>query len=142
MIVKFKKLSPDAVTPTYAHPDDAGLDLTATNVRYDIETNQLVCGTSLAVEIPTGFVGLITPRSSISNTGLALSNSVGVIDSGYTGEIIFKFNSVFGTNKRGYKKGDRIGQLLILPIGRVTMSETDELKQSSRGTGGYGSTGV
>lgn len=90
MKVKFKKLSPDAVIPKKAHPTDAGLDLTATSRVFD-EKGSLVYGTGLAAEIPSGYVGLVFPRSSIANKDLLLSNSVGVIDSGYRGEIMVKF---------------------------------------------------
>jgi len=90
MKVKFKKLSPDAVIPKKAHPTDAGLDLTATNRVFD-EKGCLVYGTGIAVEIPRGYVGLVFPRSSNASKDLLLSNSVGVIDSGYRGEIMVKF---------------------------------------------------
>lgn len=90
MKVKFKKLSPNAVIPHYAHATDAGLDLTATSRVFD-EKGSLVYGTGLAIEIPRGYVGLVFPRSSIHKEDLLLSNSVGVIDSGYRGEIMVKF---------------------------------------------------
>jgi len=96
-------------------------------------------GTGIAVEIPPGHVGLIFPRSSIFHTGLILTNSVGVIDSGYRGEIkaVFKAPGHYDI----YRIGERIGQLVIVPIPDVEYEEADELSETERGTGGYGSTG-
>ena len=92
MIVKFKKLSPLAVIPRYSKPGDAGMDLTATDYEFD-EVGNYVFKTGISVEIPDGYVGLVFPRSSISKTNLYLTNSVGIIDSKYRGEIIVKFKS-------------------------------------------------
>jgi dUTP pyrophosphatase len=90
MQVKVKKLSENAVVPAYGKPGDAGMDLTATTRHFDAEGN-VVYGTGLAFEIPEGFVGLLFPRSSNAKKDLVLTNSVGVIDSGYRGEVSFKF---------------------------------------------------
>lgn len=155
MQVKIKKLNENAVVPKYAKPGDAGLDLTATS--YEWANGRHVYGTGLAVEIPEGYVGLLFPRSSICKYDLRLTNSVGVIDSGYRGEIKFQFESNgfnFEINDEGvvldnplietkiYKIGDRIGQLLILPYPKVELVEVDELSDSERATGGFGSSGV
>jgi dUTP pyrophosphatase len=134
--IKIKKLHKDAVIPTKAHATDAGCDLYATSCHYD--NGLIIYGTGIAVEIPEGYVGLVFPRSSIANTHLTLSNSVGVIDSGYRGEVMAKFRKG-GT--RGYNVGDRIAQLIILPYPEVVFEEADELSESDRGTGGYGSSG-
>lgn len=146
MQVRFKKLSPEAVIPSYSKPGDAGMDLTATSHISEInEAGEYlqVFGTSLAVEIPEGFVGLIFPRSSISKTALSLTNSVGVIDSGYRGEIKFKFsvNSSRATKSSTYKVGDRIGQLVIIPYPNIVPVESEELSSTIRGDGGFGSSG-
>lgn len=138
--VKVKKLHPEAVVPKYAKLGDAGLDLTAVSKDYDEEKEKLVFGTGLAVEIPEGHVGLLFPRSSISKTLLSLANSVGVIDSGYRGEIKLFFNKGHRP-KKNYKVGDRIGQLIILPYPNVELIESDELSDSERGEGGFGSSG-
>ena len=90
MQVKIKRLSENAVIPMYGKPGDAGMDLVATSRHFDSEGN-VVYGTDLAFEIPEGYVGLIFPRSSNAKKDLVLSNSVGVIDSGYRGEVSFKF---------------------------------------------------
>lgn len=134
--IKIKKLHKDAVIPTKAHATDAGCDLYATSRHYD--NGLIIYGTGVAVEIPTGYVGLVFPRSSIANTLLTLSNSVGVIDSGYRGEIMAKFR-MGGLN--AYCVGDRIAQLIIIPYPEVVFEEVDELSDSDRGEGGYGSTG-
>jgi dUTP pyrophosphatase len=134
--IKIKKLHKDAVIPTKAHATDAGCDLYATSCHYD--NGLIIYGTGIAVEIPEGYVGLVFPRSSIANTHLTLSNSVGVIDSGYRGEVMAKFRK---GGSRGYNVGERIAQLIILPYPEVVCEEADELSESDRGTGGYGSSG-
>lgn len=136
MQVKIKRLNDKAILPTKAHTTDAGYDLYASSCYY--EDGMLHYGTGVAVEIPEGYVGFVFPRSSIANTHLTLSNSVGVIDSGYRGEVKAKFRKG-GT--RGYHVGERIAQLIILPYPEVTFEEVDELSDSDRGEGGYGSSG-
>lgn len=136
MNVKIKRLNDKAILPTKAHATDAGYDLYASSCYY--EDGMLHYGTGIAVEIPEDYVGLVFPRSSIANTHLTLSNSVGVIDSGYRGEIMAKFRKG-GT--RGYHVGERIAQLIIIPYPEVTFVEVDELSDSDRGEGGYGSSG-
>lgn len=140
MEVKFKKLTPDAITPNYAKSGDAGLDLYATTVSGG-SPYQLFCNTGIAIEIPEGYVGLIFPRSSISSKTLDLANSVGVIDSGYRGEIKFIFNVVDFPEYQGYNVGDKIGQLIILPFPKIELKQVEELSNSDRGIGGFGSTG-
>ena len=137
--VRFKKLHTAAIIPSYAKPGDAGMDLTATSI-ID-EAFQVTYGTGIAVEIPEGYVGLIFPRSSIRKYQLQLSNSVGVIDSGYRGEIQFTFNKTGGVPSKKYEVGDRIGQLIIMPFPTIIPIESNDLSDSERGTGGFGSTG-
>lgn len=137
MKVRIKKLHPDAVIPKYAKSGDAGLDLTATDVFADETT--MTYKTGLAVEIPRWHVGLLFPRSSVYKTGQSLTNCVGVIDSGYRGEIMMKFT--LSPYAKEYEIGDRIGQLIIIPYPKVVFEEADELTLTSRGTSGYGSTG-
>lgn len=141
MKVKIKKLVPEAVIPAYSNPGDAGLDLVATYVKVE-DHNQygyFEYGTGIALEIPEGYVGLVFPRSSISKTGMILSNSVGVIDSSYRGEIKFRFKYISGT--ASYEVGDRVGQLIILPYPSVEFEEVDSLDETQRGADGFGSTG-
>lgn len=138
MVVKFKKLHENAVLPSYAKKGDAGLDLTCVNV--NVKNNRIIYDIGLAVEIPKGHVGYIFPRSSICKKDLSLCNSVGVIDSGYRGEIKAFFN-INDIHPERYEIGDRIGQLIIMPIPTIEPVFSDELSDSERGTGGFGSSG-
>lgn len=151
MKVKIKKLHPNAVIPSYTKEGDAGMDLTATEIFSDERTNTLTYKTGLAIEIPEGFVGLLFPRSSIYKTVHSLANSVGVIDSGYRGEIMLNFIDNFAPEvspserfqkfpQDHYQVGDRVGQLLILPYPHIKFEEVDELSTTERGEGGFGST--
>ena len=146
MQVNIKKLNENAVVPSYAKHGDAGMDLTATSKDYDDHGN-VVYGTGLAFEIPFGYVGYVFPRSSNAKKDLLLSNSVGVIDSGYRGEVVFKFkllnnekDALGQSNAYDYKIGDRIGQIIIMPIPQVEFNVVDELSETERGNGGFGST--
>jgi dUTP pyrophosphatase len=143
--VRFKKLNPQATIPSYAKPGDAGMDITCTDRYFDQTTNCWVYHTGLAVEIPEGYVGLIFPRSSICKVDLSLSNAVGVIDSGYRGEIKFFFRGHprerEGMLTKLYPIGDRIGQMIIMPFPMIDIEEATELSDSVRGTGGFGSSG-
>lgn len=145
MKVKIKKLDSNAIIPKYANDQDAGLDLTAVSKNFD-HLGNIVYGTGLAIEIPEGNVGFIFPRSSISKTKQRLSNSVGVIDSGYRGEILLKFKPTMmypgNEDTVQYSIGDRIGQLIIIPYPKIEFEEVDELNDTDRGNNGFGSTGV
>lgn len=141
MKVKFTKTSPLAKTPEKANATDAGFDLTATAVTYPSGSLGVfieVC-TGICLEIPKGYVGLVFPRSSISNTKHFLRNSVGVIDSGYRGEIKLRF-STDDTNTC-YQIGDKVGQVVFIRLPVVEMIESSVLSDSDRGLGGFGSTG-
>lgn len=145
MKVKIKKLHKNAITPKYAKNGDAGLDLTTINKEYD-ENNNIVYKTGLAIEIPENYVGLLFPRSSNSKTDLYLTNHVGIIDSSYRGEIMLKFKSSLCSsgqyvNGKEYYIGDRVGQLIIIPYPQIEFEEVEELSETERGTGGYGSSG-
>jgi dUTP pyrophosphatase len=142
MKIQFKKLVPEAVKPKFGKPGDAGADLVATSVDSSTREGQIVYGTGLAVEIPEGMVGLVFPRSSIRDKDLVLSNSVGVIDSGYRGEIMATFNLKNPWSPDDvYKVGDRIAQLVIMPVPLAHYVEVDELSETERGKEGHGSTG-
>jgi len=140
MVIKFKKLDKEATAPSRANPTDAGWDLTAMYIELGEKfEDPITYRTGIAVAIPEGYVGLLFPRSSIYKKDLLLANSVGVIDPGYRGEIIFKFRR---TIERGiaYTPGERIGQLVVIPIGDIFFDETWELPPSDgRGEGGFGS---
>ena len=140
MQVKINKLNPNAVIPTYAKSGDAGMDLVATKIISNT-TFDVTYGTDLAMEIPKGFVGLVFPRSSIRKYELILSNSVGVIDSGYRGELQATFKKENGLDSLAYKVGDRIAQIMIIPHPEIEFEEVDDLSDTERGDGGFGSTG-
>lgn len=140
VMVKVKKLDPNAVIPSYSKVGDAGMDLTITR---EIENTSFSVsyGFGIAMEIPKGFVGLVFPRSSVRNQDLILSNCVGVIDSGYRGELQATFKKTNGLDSLKYKVGERGAQIIILPYPQVFMTEVPELSDSERGNGGFGSTG-
>ena len=140
MVVKIKKLVESAVIAKYSKPGDAGWDLTAVTRELDSNGN-LVYGTGLAIEIPEGYVGLLFPRSSNAKTNLYLTNHVGVIDSGYRGELMFKYRTINHFVMNVYDVGDRVGQLMIIPYPQIEFQEVEELSSTERGVGGYGSTG-
>lgn len=141
MNVKIKRLSQDAVIPKYSKSGDAGLDLTAVAKS---ETDLYVeYDTGLSVAIPEGYVGLLFPRSSVSNYHLNLANSVGVVDSNYRGPIKARFKKTTnGPYANLYNVGDRVAQLIIIPYPSIELEEVDELDETNRGAGGFGSSGV
>lgn len=138
--VKIKLVHPDAKVPERATDGSAGYDLVATTAIKN-PAGTCVYGTGVAVEIPPDHVGLLFPRSSIAWTGMMVANSVRVIDSDYRGEISAVMHRVRDGVKPPYKEGDRIGQLVIVESPRVKFIQVEELSETTRGQGGYGSTG-
>jgi dUTP pyrophosphatase len=138
--IKVKKLSDNAIIPSYAKDGDAGMDLTITK---EIENTSFSVsyGFGIAIEIPRGYVGLIFPRSSVRNQDLILSNCVGVIDSGYRGEIQATFKKTNGLDSFKYKVGERGAQIIILPYPQIKFVESEILSETVRGVGGFGSSG-
>lgn len=146
MIIRFKKLHPDAVAPVRGSAQAAGHDLTAVGYEWDDEHKVLVYHTGIAVEIPRGYAGFVYPRSSIFKKSLVQTNCVGVIDADYRGEILVKYALRFNSNHVDkpvlYEVGERIAQLVIMPVeSPVTYFESESLTPTERGEGGYGSTG-
>jgi dUTP pyrophosphatase len=139
--IKVKKLHPNAVIPSYSKVGDAGMDLTITS-EIENTTFSVSYGFGIAMEIPKNYVGLVFPRSSVRNQELVLSNCVGVIDSGYRGELQATFKKTNGLDSLKYKVGERGAQIIILPYPQVKMVESEELSNTERGDGGFGSTGV
>lgn len=168
MKVNIKKLNENAVIPQYAKPGDAGMDVVATSI--NVTDKYIEYGTGLAFEVPEGYVMLIFPRSSNSKMDLLLANSVGVLDSGYRGELKLRFkrnyrienkpseatNNEFTTSSilwgenvedyrinacDWYEVGDKVGQIMIIPYPQIEFSEVEELSETQRGSGGFGSTG-
>ena len=150
MSVKIKLMHPDAVLPAYAKPGDAGMDLVAVDDGLWSDSNYIEYRTGISLSIPLGFVGLVFPRSSISTRNLILTNSVGIIDAGFRGEITARFaanathvaSGNWSTSYHPYVKGDKIAQLMILPYPIVEWRQVQELDKTERGEGGYGSTGL
>lgn len=167
MKVKIKRLHPLAEIPTYGTDYSAGMDLTAVSVEIDERGNK-VYHTGLAFEIPRGYAGFIFPRSSNAKKNLWLTNSVGIVDADYRGEVTLKYKTClrmpntfktflkmwFGIStdndnigimnfwdNEDYKVGDRVGQLVIMPFPNIEFEEVSELSETQRGAGGYGSTG-
>lgn len=138
MKIKFKKAHPDVITPTKGTSGSACWDLYVKGY-HSINNDIVEYETGISVEIPEGYVGLLFPRSSIKDKDLTLSNSVGVIDSDYRGTI-----KAFFCRKgmhRYYRIGERFLQLMIIPIPSIELEEVDELSETIRGSGGFGSTG-
>lgn len=142
--VKIKKMHPLAKMPAYAHNGDAGLDLSVTSIE-NLGAEKVKFGLGVAIELPEGHVGLLFPRSSVHKSTLRLSNSVGVLDSNFQGEITAVFDrlELEALFKNEYDIGDRIIQLVILPFPKVEFEQVTEFtSKSERGTGSYGSSGA
>lgn len=135
--VKFKKLDSYAKEPVKGTEGAAAFDLHAASCR--ITDRYVEYGTGLAAEIPPGFVGILAARSSVSNVGMWLCNSIGVLDSDYRGEIKARF---YRSQQDYYEIGDRICQLMIVPVPEVSLEFVDELSTTERGSGGFGSSGT
>ena len=136
MKIKIKKLNGDAKVPHYANNGDAGMDIYA--VSKEEKAKFIEYGTGLSFELPGDHMMLIFPRSSLSNKDLILANHVGILDSGYRGELKLRFKKV---GDDVYDIGDKIGQIVVVPFPKVEFEEVDELSDTSRGDGGFGSTG-
>lgn len=167
--VLIKRVNPDAPLPRYAHDGDAGMDLCSMEDVTLAPGETKVVGTGIAIAIPRGYVGLVFPRSGLGTKGLTLSNCVGVIDSGYRGEIRaplhnnhsshvwFDPDDTIGGNPYGMmypknrdnctddwmhvRKGERVCQIVFMAYGIVSLVEVDDLDATERGVGGFGSTG-
>ena len=140
--LKYMKMYPDVQDPIRANIDDAGLDVfaysegtwNATSEFYEYQTG-------LKLQIPKGYWVAIYPRSSISKYDFVLANSVGVVDEGYIGEVLFRFKALSKPTKI-YQKGDRIGQIILYKKHNYILEEVKVLENTSRGEGGFGSSGV
>lgn len=145
MKIKIKRIHGAAVIPSNHSDGAAGFDLVAVDADINYKKGFISYKTGLCMEIPKGYAGFIFPRSSIRNTVHSFANSVAVIDSDYRGEIIismrFKEFQSLDLDNDVYKVGDRIGQMIIMPIPEVTYQEEAELSDTKRGKKGFGSTG-
>ena len=141
MELKFKKLQEDAVLPSYANPNDAGLDLTAISFTQEFDKSGkmvLVYHTDLAVEIPEGYCGLLMMKSSISKRSIALTNGVGLIDAGYRGELMAKFKVTTDAIPTVYTTDEPFAQLVIVPCSILEPTLVEELSETERGEKGFG----
>ena len=143
MRLPIQRLDPAATIPTRAHSGDAGLDLTALHAVSIPRGTHRAVRTGIAVGIPFGHVGDVRPRSGLAaRHGLTVLNSPGTIDHGYTGEIIVLLANLTGSTTATIAAGDRIAQLVLLPIVYAAPIVVGELPDSARGTAGFGSSGV
>ena len=141
--IRIKKLNPNAVLPTYGSPEAAGADLYAClDECVSIPAGKTVfIPTGIAMEVPKGCAGLIYARSSMgAKRGLAPANKVGVIDSDYRGQVMVALHN-HSQEEQVVQPGERIAQLLITPVFTPGFREVDDLTDTDRGTGGFGSTG-
>lgn len=139
--LKIRRLDPDVPIPSYAHPGDAGLDLAAAEDLTIQPGERVAVSTGLVVAVPAGWVGLVHPRSGLAlDDGVTVVNAPGTIDAGYRGELKVLLVNL-GDGPVQIARGDRIAQLLLQRIGRAVIAESDNLDETSRGAGGFGSTG-
>lgn len=139
--ISLLKLDKELPTPSYAHPGDGGVDLYARdNVRLEPEAWTMV-PTGIAVAIPVGYAGMVVPRSGLAaRLGVGVVNGPGLVDAGYRGEIkVILINH--GSETLALQRGERIAQLVVVPVVEQEFIEVDELPASARGDGGFGSTG-
>jgi dUTP pyrophosphatase len=143
--MQYVKLDKKAKDLGYAKPGDAGIDLSVIEfialAPFGDDKSKKLLKTGISVKIPEGHFGLIVPRSSMAKKGIMLANTCGIIDSGYTGELMLYVQNM--TAKVNYiEEGDRVAQMIVVPFTSVVLTSVDKLPETDRGTGGFGSTGV
>lgn len=143
--MQYVKLNEKAKDLGYAKPGDAGIDLSVIEfialAPFGDDKSKKLLKTGISVKIPEGHFGLIVPRSSMAKKGIMLANTCGIIDSGYTGELMLYVQNM--TAKVNYiEEGDRVAQMIVVPFTSVILTSVDKLPETDRGTGGFGSTGV
>jgi dUTP pyrophosphatase len=140
--VLLRRLDPGVPVPSYAHPGDAGADLVTTADVTIAPGERVLVGTGIAVALPEGYVGFVTPRSGLAaRLGLGMVNAPGVLDAGYRGEVKLSLVNHDPREPVALRRGDRVAQLVIQRVERAAFREVDELPASARGEGGHGSTG-
>lgn len=141
--LRVRRLDPRAALPTRAHPGDAGLDLRALEGGMLAPGERASVGTGIAVEIPHGQGGLVLPRSGLAaRHGIALVNAPGLIDAGYRGELRVLLLNTDRAARFSWAAGDRIAQLVLVEVALGAVVEVEELSESTRGAGGFGSSGA
>jgi dUTP pyrophosphatase len=142
VILRVRKLDPGVPLPSRAHPGDAGLDLHSAEDVAIAPGERAVVGTGIALAVPDGHAGFIVPRSGLAaRAGLSLVNTPGVVDAGYRGEVRLLIVNLDPREKIEIRRGDRVAQLLVVPVAPTEVVEVDELPASERGPAGFGSTG-
>ncbi len=132
-----------SVVPEYAHPGDAGADLTSTETLSLAPGARATIGTGVSIALPDGYVGFVVPRSGLAaRHGITIVNSPGTVDAGYRGEIRITLLNTDSENAFEVTAGDRIAQLIVMPVARARFIPVTSLPGTQRGSGGFGSTGV
>lgn len=141
--LRVQRLHPDAVMPVRQHPGDAGFDLVATEAATLVAGGgRAVIGTGIAIEVPEGFTGLVCPRSGLAaRHGIGVVNGPGVVDAGYRGEVRVVLYNSDPDHDFEVRVGDRIAQLVVMPVLTVPVEEADDLSVAERSAAGFGSTG-
>ncbi len=140
--VSVRRIDPDLPLPAYAHPGDAGADLVAAEDVEIVPGARRTVRTGLAIALPTGYVGLVHPRSGLAvRLGVTVLNAPGTVDAGYRGEILVNLVNHDPAATAKISRGDRIAQLVVQRVERAVFHVVDELADTSRGAGGHGSTG-
>ncbi len=140
--LQVQRLDPQVPLPTYAHEGDAGMDLAAAAEVTVSPGERVAVPTGLAVAIPQGWVGLVHPRSGLARRhGITVTNAPGTIDAGYRGEVQVLLVNL-GDESVTLSRGDRIAQLLLQQVGHARVVEVEDLDETTRGSGGFGSTGA
>ena len=135
------RLHDDAVLPSYAHPGDAGLDLTSVAAVTLAPGERAAVPTGLAIAVPAGWVGLVHPRSGLARRhGVTVANAPGTVDAGYRGEVLVLLVNL-GDEAVTLAAGERVAQLLLQRVGTAEVREVETLDDTTRGEGGFGSTG-
>ena len=142
MTLRFKKVHPDAVLPSYAHPSDAGMDVRSIEDLTLAPGKRALVRTGLVMLLPPGHEAQVRPRSGLAlKNGITVLNAPGTIDSGYRGEVGVILANL-GDAEFQVKKGDKVAQIVIAPVTQAMVEEVDFIDETDRGTGGFGSTGV
>ena len=142
MKVLFRRVRPEAVLPSYAHPGDAGMDVRSAEALVIPPGGRALVHTGLVMVLPPGYEAQVRPRSGLAlKQGVTVLNTPGTIDEGYRGEVgVILAN--FGDAPFAVNVGDRVAQIVIAPVTRAEIGETDDVGETDRGAGGFGSTGV
>lgn len=142
MTLKFKRIHPDATLPSYAHPGDAGMDVRSVDDIVIAPGSRALVHTGLVMMLPAGYEAQVRPRSGLAlKMGVTVLNTPGTIDEGYRGEVGVILANL-GEEDFTVAKGDKIAQIVVAPVTVAEILETDDIDETERGAGGFGSTGV